>query len=118
MEKFPVERIEKPWGYELIWARSGSYVGKMLYVRAGESLSLQYHRRKEETLHLVSGRARFEVGPSQDELRTVELEAGESLHLPPRTVHRVVALEDVRLLEASTPHLDDVVRLEDRYGRV
>lgn len=117
MEKSPVERVDKPWGHELVWALTDSYAGKTLFVRAGESLSLQYHRTKEETLHLLSGRVRLEVGPSEKELRVVELSVGESIHLPPGTVHRLEALDDVRILEVSTPHLEDVVRLEDRYGR-
>ena len=117
MEKPAVERIDKPWGHECVWARTSFYAGKTLFVRAGESLSLQYHREKEETLHLLSGRVLLEAGPSVAELRPVDLEVGESLHLPPGTVHRVQALEDTEILEVSTPELDDVVRLEDRYGR-
>lgn len=111
-------RIEKPWGYELIWARTDRYVGKILHVNAGHALSLQYHERKDETIHLLRGRMRFWAGPSIEELLEVPLEEGESYHVAPRTVHRMEALTDVDILEASTPDLDDVVRLEDRYGRV
>lgn len=110
-------RIEKPWGHELIWASTGTYVGKILHVKAGETLSLQYHRVKEETLHVFRGRVRLEVGPSPDDLEVVELGPGSGYHLPAHTVHRMEALEDSDVLEASTPHLDDLVRLEDRYGR-
>ncbi len=110
-------RIEKPWGYELIWADTELYAGKVLHVEAGEALSMQYHRVKTETLYLLAGRIRLEVGPSPDQLQDLEVLAGEGFHLPPGTVHRMVALEASDLLEVSTPHLDDLVRLEDRYGR-
>lgn len=110
-------RVDKPWGYELIWAETDRYVGKILHVTAGHALSLQYHERKDETIHLLRGRMRFEVGPSADALRTVELKEGESWRITPGTVHRMTAITDVDILEASTPDLDDVVRLEDRYGR-
>lgn len=110
-------RVDKPWGYELIWADTEHYVGKILHVNAGQSLSLQYHNLKDETMHLLSGSMRLVIGPSAEELRTVEMRAGESIRITPLTVHRVEAVTDVDILEASTPHLGDVVRLEDRYGR-
>lgn len=110
-------RVEKPWGYELIWAETDRYVGKILHIEAGHALSLQYHERKDETIHMLRGRMRFEVGPSVDALREVELEEGMSFRITPGTVHRMTALTDVDLLEASTADLEDVVRLEDRYGR-
>lgn len=110
-------RVEKPWGYELIWAETPAYVGKVLHVRAGEALSLQYHRVKDETIYLLHGRMMFFIGPSPDALREIEVGEGGSFRIVPGTVHRMVALTDVDILEASTPHLDDVVRLEDRYGR-
>jgi mannose-6-phosphate isomerase-like protein (cupin superfamily) len=110
-------RVEKPWGHELIWARTERYVGKVLHVKAGHALSLQYHERKDETLFLLRGELRFWVGPSADELEEVRLVEGESYRIPPGTVHRMEALTDCDILEASTPELDDVVRLEDRYGR-
>lgn len=113
-----VERVEKPWGYELIWARTDRYVGKILHVRAGHALSTQYHERKDETLYLLRGQLRFWVGPSVDALEEVPLRAGESYRIRPGTVHRMEAVSDCDILEASTPELDDVVRLEDRYGRV
>lgn len=112
------ERIEKPWGYELIWAHTEAYVGKILHVNAGESLSLQYHEVKDETIHLLSGEMVFLTGPSASELEEVALAAGESFRVTPGTVHRMEAVTDCDILEASTPHLDDVVRIRDRYGRV
>ncbi|MEX1256054.1 MAG: cupin [Gemmatimonadota bacterium] len=116
--KVPVKHVEKPWGRETIWAECGSYAGKTLFVKAGESLSLQYHREKEETLHLISGRVRFWIGTSAGAMRDLDLIPGESVHLVPGTLHRIEALADSVLLEVSTPHLHDVVRLEDRYGRI
>jgi len=110
-------RIDKPWGYELIWAETDRYVGKILHVNAGHALSLQYHERKDETIHLLNGRMRFWVGTSVADLQEVTLPAGESVRIPPGTVHRMEAVTDVDILEASTAELDDVIRLEDRYGR-
>ncbi len=114
---FQAERIEKPWGHELVWARTDRYAGKILFVRAGESLSLQYHRVKDETLSVLSGRVRLSVGASAETMTDVELVEGDCLRLPPGTRHRLEAIVDAHLLEASSPELDDVVRLEDRYGR-
>jgi len=111
-------RIDKPWGYELIWADTDQYVGKILHVNAGEALSLQYHETKDETIYLLSGTMLFQAGPSADELVGYQMEAGQRFHVTTGTVHRMVAETDVDILEASTPHLDDVVRIEDRYGRV
>lgn len=111
-------RVEKPWGYELIWAETPRYVGKLLHINAGEALSLQYHEEKDETIHLLSGTLRFWAGPTADQLEEVALEAGTSFHVAPGTVHRMEAVTDCDVLEASTPHLNDVVRLEDRYGRM
>ena len=111
-------RVEKPWGYELIWAETRQYVGKILHVNAGESLSLQYHETKDETIFLLSGSMLFQAGPSADELVDYRMQEGERFHVTPGTVHRMVAQTDVDILEASTPHLEDLVRLEDRYGRV
>ena len=111
-------RVEKPWGYELIWAETDQYVGKILHVNAGESLSLQYHEIKDETIYLLSGTMLFQAGPSVDELTDYQMEAGQRFHVRTGTVHRMMAETDVDILEASTPHLEDVVRLEDNYGRV
>ena len=112
------ERLAKPWGYELIWARTERYVGKVLHVRRGESLSLQYHRVKDETIRVLSGRLSLEVGEAESAWQTVELGPGDGWHIPPGLRHRMIAIEDTDVLEVSTPELDDVVRLEDRYGRV
>jgi mannose-6-phosphate isomerase len=115
---FDPRRVEKPWGWELIWAETGDYVGKILFVAAGHSLSLQYHERKDESWFVQSGRARLELGASGAAvLNEVAIGPGEAFHYPPGTVHRVTALEDTTILEVSTPHLDDVIRLEDAYGR-
>ncbi len=110
-------RVEKPWGYEHIYAVTPEYCGKLLFVRAGEALSMQLHRVKDETIYVHSGRVRFEIGDSADELHSGVIEPGTSFHIRPGVVHRMLALEDTLLLEVSTPYLDDVVRLEDRYGR-
>lgn len=110
-------RVDKPWGHEVIWAETDRYVGKILHVKAGHALSLQYHERKDETIHLLRGAMRFFAGPSVEALREVPLAEGESYRVRPGTVHRMEAVTDVDILEASTPDLDDVVRLEDRYGR-
>jgi len=114
---FSPERVEKPWGYELIWARTDRYVGKILHVRAGHALSVQYHERKDETIHVLRGEMRFWVGVDASSLAEVGLPEGQSYRIRPGTVHRMEAVTDVDVLEASTPELDDVVRLEDRYGR-
>jgi len=110
-------RVDKPWGHELIWADTDRYVGKILHVAAGHALSLQYHERKDETIHVLRGTMRFQAGPSIEQLADIELAEGQSYRITPGTVHRMVAITDVDILEASTPDLDDVVRLEDRYGR-
>ena len=111
-----IARVEKPWGYELHWARTDRYVGKILHVTAGHALSLQYHNIKDETIYLHSGRLRFEIQEG-DRLVSHEMRPGDRVHITPRTVHRMTAIEDSDILEVSTPELDDVVRLEDRYGR-
>ena len=118
MSEIP-KRVEKPWGYELWWARTDRYVGKILHVKRGESLSLQYHNVKDETIMLQSGRLLFETRPTgeEGELRKVEMQPGDVFHITPGTLHRMTAIEDCDIVEVSTPELDDVVRLEDRYGR-
>ena len=110
-------RVEKPWGWELVWAETDAYVGKLLFVRAGESLSLQYHEVKDESWLVHEGRARLELGDVGGELEAIEIATGDAFRFRPGTLHRVTALEDTLVLETSTPQLDDVVRLEDRYGR-
>jgi mannose-6-phosphate isomerase-like protein (cupin superfamily) len=112
-----MERVEKPWGYEVHFALTERYCGKILFLRAGEELSLQYHERKEETLYLHEGLAEVVLGERLEELRTLTARPGDAFHIVPGTIHRLRALEDSLFLEASTPELDDVVRLEDRYGR-
>ena len=115
---FESRRVEKPWGHELIWAVADEYVGKILFVRAGQSLSLQFHNEKDESWYVQSGRAQLELGDAgQGVLNTEVIVAGASFRFRPGTVHRVTALEDTTILEVSTPQLDDVVRLEDKYGR-
>jgi mannose-6-phosphate isomerase-like protein (cupin superfamily) len=115
---FAPRRVEKPWGWELIWAEAEEYVGKLLFIRAGEALSLQYHERKHESWLVHEGRARLELGPAEGgELEIQEVAPGDALRYPPGTMHRVTALEDTLIVEVSTPHLDDVVRVDDRYGR-
>ena len=118
MSEIP-KRVEKPWGYELWWARTDRYVGKILHLRRGESLSLQYHHVKDETILLQSGRLLFETRPpgAEGELRKIEMKPGDVFHIAPGTLHRMTGLEDCDILEVSTPELEDVVRLEDRYGR-
>jgi mannose-6-phosphate isomerase-like protein (cupin superfamily) len=115
---FQPRRVDKPWGWELIWADTDLYVGKILFVRAGQSLSLQFHNEKDESWYVQSGRAKLELGEAgQGILSTEVIGEGASFHYAPGTVHRVTAIEDTTILEVSTPHLDDVVRLEDAYGR-
>jgi len=110
-------KVEKPWGWELVWAEADAYVGKLLFVRAGESLSLQYHEAKDESWLVQEGRARHELAAVGAELEAIEIAPGDAFRFRPRTVHRVTALEDTLVVEVSTTQLDDVVRLEDRYGR-
>jgi mannose-6-phosphate isomerase len=109
-------KVEKPWGYELIWAHTERYVGKILHIKKGESLSYQYHVVKDETIRLLSGvlDMDIEIDGKADKLT---LKPEESLHITPGMKHRMIAVEDCDVLEVSTPELDDVVRLEDRYGR-
>jgi mannose-6-phosphate isomerase len=115
---FDVRRVDKPWGYELIWAITDVYCGKVLFVKAGASLSLQFHNEKDESWYVQSGRAKIELGDAGQAVLSEEVvSAGSAFRYVPGTVHRVTALEDTTILEVSTPHLDDVVRLEDRYGR-
>jgi quercetin dioxygenase-like cupin family protein len=112
-----IPRIEKPWGYELHWAKTDRYVGKLIHVNAGHALSLQYHDLKDETIYLQSGRLLFEIQEGKDLVKR-EMVPGERVHITAKTVHRMTALEDSDIFEVSTPELQDVVRLEDRYGRV
>jgi mannose-6-phosphate isomerase len=111
-----MRRVDKPWGYELIWAETSRYVGKVLHINAGQRLSRQYHRVKDETLLVQSGEMTLEIGPS-DNVEARTMVKGDVFHVVPGTIHRMIAVSDVDVLEVSTPELDDVVRLEDVYGR-
>ena len=108
--------VPKPWGHEIIWAHTDRYVGKILHIRAGHALSVQYHERKDETVYLLRGELSYRVD-SGEGLRDVGLKTGEAFRITPGTVHQMEAITDCDVLEASTPDLDDVVRLSDRYGR-
>ena len=110
-------KVEKPWGYELRWAITDRYAGKVLHVNMGEALSLQYHERKDEYQYVIRGAVDVELGVEGGELTTRRMQAGDTLHITPGTRHRITAVEDTDIVEVSTPELDDVVRLEDRYGR-
>jgi mannose-6-phosphate isomerase-like protein (cupin superfamily) len=115
---FEPQRIEKPWGYELLWALTETYCGKLLVVNAGQALSLQFHREKDESWYLLEGRAQIDMAGAGETVPTSEVVTpGAAFRITPGTVHRVTALEDTTILEVSTPHLDDVVRLDDEYGR-
>jgi mannose-6-phosphate isomerase len=111
-------RVDKPWGHELWFALTDRYAGKLLHVRAGQRLSVQYHDEKDETSYLLSGRLLLSRGPSADSMVTTELAAGAVWRNEPRQVHTIEALEDAVVVEVSTPELDDVVRLTDDYGRI
>jgi len=113
-----VRRVDKPWGWELVWAETDRYVGKLLHVKAGTRLSLQYHRVKEETMLLQSGEIDLLLEDDDGVLRTRRLQAGVSVHIAPGRRHRLIAVTDADVIEVSTPELDDVVRLEDDHGRV
>ena len=113
-----VRRVDKPWGHEEIFALvDGKFCGKAIHVNDGHSLSLQYHEEKEEVISVQSGALLVEIGQHEDALESFQLDAGESIHLRPGVRHRVTAVGDTVMLEASTTQLMDVVRLEDRYGR-
>jgi mannose-6-phosphate isomerase-like protein (cupin superfamily) len=113
-----VKVVHKPWGHEVIWAHTDRYVGKVLHINAGHALSVQYHERKDETVYLLSGELIYWVKlDGDDELRDMKLKVGDAFRITPGTVHYMEAVTDCDVLEASTPDLDDVVRLSDRYGR-
>ena len=115
---FQTKKVEKPWGHEVIWAKAEGYAGKLLFVRAGQALSLQFHREKDESWYVLEGRAELELGEAGQAVLTAEIVGpGAAFRFPPGTVHRVRAVEDTTILEVSTPQLDDIVRLEDAYGR-
>ena len=108
------EIVEKPWGRELIWAKNGKYVGKILFVKKGERLSKQYHNIKDETMLLYKGEVDITIG---EETRRIKAGEKESFEIKPGVVHRIEAIEDSEIIEVSTPELWDVVRIEDSYSR-
>jgi mannose-6-phosphate isomerase len=110
-------RTEKPWGYELLWAWGDRYAGKFLHIRAGHRLSLQYHRVKEETMFIVRGRLTVEREAPSGEMETIDVQPGDVIHIPPGRRHRLAAIDDSDVLEVSTPELEDLVRLQDDFGR-
>jgi mannose-6-phosphate isomerase len=112
-----VSKVPKPWGHETIWAHSDRYVGKILHINAGQELSVQYHKKKDETVYLLSGQLSYRVQSDSGVLQDVQLKLGESFRITPGTIHQMVALTDCDVLEVSTSELDDVVRLSDKYGR-
>lgn len=115
--RMAVSRVEKPWGYEIIYALTDHYCGKVLFIRKDEQLSLQFHREKDEVIYVQSGRIEMEIGDPGGPLDIEVVGSGHAFHIQPGTVHRWRALEDTTVLEVSTPEIDDIVRLEDRYGR-
>ena len=118
MAKKEIQTVEKPWGYELIWAKTDQYVGKVLHINKGHQLSLQYHEEKEETIFISSGKMTLVFENEAGVLEDILMEKGEAHHIPPGKKHRMIAVEDCDVFEVSTPQLDDVVRLEDGYGRI
>jgi mannose-6-phosphate isomerase len=112
-----MKKVEKPWGYEIWFADTPRYAGKLLFIKEGERLSLQFHREKDETVYLQSGRLLLDLGPDEKNLHQVEMFPGDAQRIEPGEVHRMAAIEDCVVFEVSTPHLDDVVRLKDDYGR-
>lgn len=117
VERAEHSRVDKPWGYELRWAVTDRYLGKILHVNKGEALSLQYHERKDEWQYVVSGCVDIETGGADGVLTTHRMRPGDTLHIKPGTRHRITAVEDTDIFEVSTSEIDDVVRLSDRYGR-
>ena len=112
-----IKRVDKPWGYELWWAYTDKYVGKILHVKKGECLSYQYHVKKDETIYVLNGKMHLDIQAPGEEKKEADMDPGEAVRITPYTKHRFTAITDCDLLEASTPEVDDVVRLEDRYGR-
>lgn len=117
MKPEQVRKVDKPWGYELHWALTDIYVGKVLFIKSGESLSVQYHKVKDETIFIQGGKMNLYVGDDPNALEKVEMIKGMAFHIPPGLIHQMESVEDCTVYEVSTPQLDDVVRLKDRYGR-
>ncbi|MEW6055365.1 MAG: cupin domain-containing protein [Bdellovibrionota bacterium] len=116
--KTSITRVDKPWGHELIFAKTRVYVGKVLHIRKGHQLSLQYHKEKEETIFVARGHMKFVFEETKGVMIEIDLKAGDAHHIPPGRCHRMIAVEDCDVFEVSTPQLEDVVRIEDSYGRV
>jgi len=114
--KFP-QKTEKPWGFELLWAHTPKYAGKLIYVRKGHRLSLQYHEKKDESLYIHEGNALMEIEGADGQLVSTVVKPGDCIRIPPLTKHRIQAIEDTTFFEVSTPELEDVVRIDDDYGR-
>jgi mannose-6-phosphate isomerase-like protein (cupin superfamily) len=112
-----MKRVEKPWGHEMIWAVTDRYVGKVLHIKAGHKLSLQYHQKKDETVMVWKGKMHFEHFLEGQAPQIKEMGPGDAFHVTPLLRHRMIAIEDTDVFEVSTTELDDVVRLEDAYGR-
>ena len=118
MEDELPRKTEKPWGFELLFAHTSKYAGKLIFIGKGHRLSLQYHERKDETIYIYEGKVLLEIEGSNGHLVPTTLQPGQCIRIPPRTKHRLKAIEDTTLFEVSTPELKDVIRLEDDYGRV
>ncbi|MFC1941228.1 cupin [Chloroflexota bacterium] len=116
-DKLP-RKIEKPWGFELLFAHTPKYAGKIIFVNKGHRLSLQYHREKDESIYIYEGKARIGIEGSDGQLISSVVQTGHGVRIPPLTKHRLEAIEDTTFFEVSTPELEDVERLEDDYGRV
>ena len=111
------QKTEKPWGFELLFAHTPKYAGKVIFVKKGHRLSLQYHEKKDETMYFYQGKVLLEIEGSDGQMVSTEVQPGQCIRIPPHTKHRLEAIEDTTLLEVSTPELEDVVRVEDDYGR-
>ena len=115
-DKLP-RKTEKPWGFELLFAHTPKYAGKVIFVRKGHRFSLQYHRKKDESIYVYEGKALIELEGSDGQMTSATFQSGQGVRIPPLTKHRIQAIEDTTLFEVSTPELEDVTRLEDDYGR-
>ena len=115
-DKFP-QKTEKPWGFELLFAQTPKYAGKLIFVKKGHRLSLQYHKKKDESIYIYKGEALIEIEGSDGCMTSTVVQPGYCIRIPPLTKHRLKAIEDTTLFEVSTPELEDTTRLEDDYGR-
>jgi len=112
-----IKKVEKPWGYELWWAMTDKYVAKILHINKGESMSYQYHEVKDENIYLYSGKMLLEIEKPGGDREEITMTPGHSIRITPYTKHRMTAVTDCDVLETSTPEVEDVIRLEDKYGR-